>query len=76
MSAFLQVGGVHWLAADMPTQPDIVPASDPLLDPAQAEGCVRIVAVYTVHADGALTVVWDIDASDAMPAPLPLGLNR
>ena len=67
-----EVGGSHFMAEP------IVPADNGPVDPdapARTNGTIHVSATYSVAADGSLTTSWSIDASDAMPAPIPWGFK-
>lgn len=67
-----EVGGSHFMAEP------VVPADNGPADPhapARTNGTIHVSAKYSVAADGSLTTSWSIDASDAMPAPIPWGFK-
>lgn len=43
--------------------------------PESPEAQIRIISVINVTSSGVITVTWEVDASDALPAQLPLGLK-
>lgn len=66
-----QVGGAHYLsetAVEAPVDSEDVQGTQ--------EAVVVVHARYTLHASGRLDVTMDVDASNALPAPLPVALFR
>ena len=75
---YLQVGGGHFFAeeageveGDMPGHDDAGKAPQGSQDAA-----VSVAVTYTISADGSIDMAWTIDASQALPAPLPAGLFK
>jgi len=67
-----EVGGSHFMAEP------VVPADNGPVDPdapTRTNGTIHVSSKYSVAADGSLTTYWSIDASDAMPAPIPWGFK-
>jgi beta-galactosidase len=71
LSSLSQVGGGHFLADPLPGE-----AAKPA-EPAAArvQGAIPVTVTYTVSPDGGVRADWGIDASDALPAPLPWGFK-
>lgn len=67
-----QVGGGHFLADPLPGEP-VKAAADP--SAARTQGTIPVTVTYTVSPDGGVRADWGIDASDALPAPLPWGFK-
>jgi hypothetical protein len=72
LSPSQQVGGGHFLADPLPGE-----AAKPAVDPAAAvkEGSIPVTVTYTIAGDGSVRADWRIDASGALPAPLPWGFK-
>lgn len=65
-----QVGGAHWLA-------DRPPVAAPLYadgEPREVEAVIDVRAQYDVLPGGTLRLLYNVDASRALPAKLPPGL--
>lgn len=69
----LQVGGFHWLSENQPTVADQPPPSQA---GTSAEGSIACAVAYRLLPGGGLHMEWEVDASNALPAPLPPGLSR
>ena len=71
LSLLSQVGGGHFLADPLPGE-----AAKPA-QPAAArtQGAIPIKVTYTIAGDGSVRADWAIDATDALPAPLPWGFK-
>jgi beta-galactosidase len=72
-----EFGGAHWFAqqegATTATAAD--PAAAAAADNDGPEGQIQISSVLTVTSSGVITVTWEVDATEALPAQLPLGLK-
>lgn len=66
-----QVGGGHFLADPLPGE--AAKPAEPVA--ARTQGAIPVTATYTVSPDGSVRADWAIDASDALPAPLPWGFK-
>ena len=72
----VQAGGQNFYAEKIPDVPTGAPQEHPTPDAPEpsAEGEAKVAVQYTLHGDGSLQMDWHIDATNVLPAPLPLGL--
>ena len=68
-----EVGGAHFLSETAAVEPAEGSVGEHDGSPA-AE--ITINASYTIHGDGRLDVTMEVDATKALPAPLPVALYR
>ncbi len=78
----MKVGGAHFFSEEFPTggegagrEEDASAAEGPAGE-ARSEARVGVRVVYNIHLDGRVQMDWEIDARDALPAPLPPGLFK
>ncbi|KAK9814513.1 hypothetical protein WJX72_007158 [[Myrmecia] bisecta] len=72
-----EVGGAHFLSEELPTAADTRSSSAGIgHEEAQTEGEVHVKVAYTIHGTGQAQMSWELDASNALPAPLGAGLFK
>ena len=75
----MQVGGGHFFAEDTGELEGDMPGHDDDATSKQQsspDALVTVAVTYTVSADGCIDTAWTIDASQALPAPLPSNLFK
>ncbi len=68
----LQVGGAHWLA----DRPPVAAPEYADGEPQEVDAQVEVTAQYDVGPGGTVRALYNINATNALPAKLPPGLFR
>jgi beta-galactosidase len=73
-----EVGGAHWFAnsdALAAATADVHVDRGPSSNISDVEGTIGVTATFTVHSCGSVSMKWEFDATQALPAVLVSGLT-